>query len=166
MPGKINGGRSPGFLVRRLQQVSVAIFRRELEEFGITPIQYTILTIVRDGRGREGDGIDQQAIATRAVLDASTIADVLRRLEAKGLISRKTGPKDKRTRIVRLSPGGDAMLVAIAPNVQNARRKFLAPLNDAERNRFLSTVERLVGAHEGGSTDNAPWSRVSAGQPA
>ena len=37
----------PGHLIRRLQQIAVALFMAETKEFDITPIQYAALLAVR-----------------------------------------------------------------------------------------------------------------------
>ena len=42
---KPNIAQNPGFLFRRMQQVSVSLFLDRLREFDITPLQYTILRI-------------------------------------------------------------------------------------------------------------------------
>ncbi|MFZ2296723.1 MAG: MarR family transcriptional regulator, partial [Aquabacterium sp.] len=34
----------PGFYIRRLQQIAVAIFLEETQDFGITPVQFAALT--------------------------------------------------------------------------------------------------------------------------
>ena len=36
--------RRPGFLIRRLHQIHLALFAEECKAFGVTPVQYSILT--------------------------------------------------------------------------------------------------------------------------
>ena len=36
----------PGFYIRRLQQIAVAIFLEETQDFGITPVQFAALTAI------------------------------------------------------------------------------------------------------------------------
>jgi hypothetical protein len=47
----------PGFLVRRLHQIGVAIFTDEMADLGITPVQFGAMSIV----GMK-PGIDQSAL--------------------------------------------------------------------------------------------------------
>lgn len=148
--------RTPGHLIRRLQQVSVALFHSSLERSNITPIQYTILVII------EGEpGLDQISIATRAVLDTSTVGDVLRRLEGRGLIRRETVDHDKRSRVVFLTEEGRQLLAEARPQVSASRAHMLSPLSTDEQQSFLEMIERLLAFHEDANADDnpRPWQR-------
>jgi hypothetical protein len=48
----------PGFLVRRLHQIHVAMFLKALSEENVTPIQYGLLSILLDQ-----PGLDQLSVA-------------------------------------------------------------------------------------------------------
>lgn len=135
--------RTPGFLARRMHQVSVSIFHETLRELGITPIQHTILRIIL----REG-GLDQISIASRAKLDTSTVRDVLNRLAGKNLIKRERSEQDARMRLTYITDGGCALLARAEPLTSQASQALLAPLNAEERNQLLSMMSRIVSAHE------------------
>ena len=148
--------RTPGHLIRRLQQVSVALFHSSLERANITPIQYTILVII------EGEpGLDQVSIAIRAVLDASTAGDVLRRLEGRGLIRRETVGHDKRSKVVFLTEDGRHLLAEARPQVNASREHMLSPLTADEQRSFLEMIERLLAFHEAANAEGnpGPWQR-------
>jgi DNA-binding MarR family transcriptional regulator len=145
---------SPGFLIRRLQQVAVSIFIESLREFGVTPLQYTMLRVVR-----QNPGIDQARLASRAVLDTSTVMDVLRRLEARNLLCRKVGKEDRRTRTIKLTKRGVDLLDKAEPHVSSSRANLLAPLSKEERGQLLTIIGKLLKAHETNSH------RVGAGKP-
>ena len=149
--------RGPGYLVRRLQQVSVSIFHEYLKPLDITPLQNTILLILK----RE-DGLDQITAATRAMIDTSTVKDVLTRLESKGLLKRENGAHDRRTRLIFLTQEGRGVLARASPEALRASQQLLAPLNEEERKLFLQMIDRVVSAHEEPSTPgtSAPWRRV------
>ena len=59
----------PGHDIRRLHQISVAIFMQETEAFGVTPVQYAALQAV----GLQ-PGMDQRTLARTIGFDTSTIA--------------------------------------------------------------------------------------------
>ena len=44
--------RGPGHLIRRLQQIAVAIFMDEFKHLDISPVQHIALVAVRDRPGR------------------------------------------------------------------------------------------------------------------
>ena len=73
--------RRPGYLVRRLHQVHYALFFEECAAFGITPVQYGLLTILSTN-----PDADQVTLANALGIDRTNVADVLRRLEQGGLV--------------------------------------------------------------------------------
>ena len=152
-----NLDKNPGFLFRRMQQVSVSLFLDRLREFDITPLQYTILRIIR-----AQPEIDQISVSSQAILDASTVKDIVARLETKGLVKRKTGKQDRRTRSVSLTRAGDKLLAAVEQEVRRAQKELLAPLSGQEQATLLRLLRTLLAAHEEPPTkpDAAtPWRR-------
>ena len=73
----------PGHLIRRAQQIAVAIFMDECAGFDLTPVQYAALAAIAANRD-----IDATRLSYLVALDRSTIGTVLERLEAKGLRAR------------------------------------------------------------------------------
>ena len=65
----------------------MAIFLQETEAHGVTPVQYGALQAVRNT-----PGIDQRTLARSIGFDTSTIAGVVDRLEARGLLQRSACP--------------------------------------------------------------------------
>lgn len=132
----------PGHYIRRLQQIAVAVFLQETQGQGITPVQFAALQTVADQ-----PGIDQRTLAGAIAFDTSTIASVIDRLEARGLLVRSTSPDDKRVRLLTLTAAGDALLAAVAPGMQRAQERMLAPLRKAERAEFMRLLRVLVDAN-------------------
>ena len=50
----------PGYLVRRLHQIHVAIFLEECSEFNLTPVQFGVLTVLYEGEALEQSTIAKQ----------------------------------------------------------------------------------------------------------
>lgn len=151
---------SPGFLIRRMQQVSVSHFLDQLREFGITPLQYTILRIIESQ-----PGIDQVTVATKAFLDASTVKDIVARLESRGLAQRKRGEHDRRTRTVSLTQASADLLAVVEPTVRETQRNLLAPLSRDEQTTLLRLLRTLISAHESRTNYPAvptPWRRFNS----
>ncbi|MCM5571296.1 MarR family transcriptional regulator [Burkholderiaceae bacterium FT117] len=132
----------PGYHIRRLQQIAVAIFLEEAADFGITPVQYAALTAAR-----ERPGIDQRTLAGVIGFDPSTIGGVIGRLEKRGLVARRASPTDRRVRLVTLTSDGERLLAEVLPRVRAAQRRILAPLPAAERERFVAALRTLVEAN-------------------
>jgi MarR family transcriptional regulator, lower aerobic nicotinate degradation pathway regulator len=129
----------PGHLIRRLQQIAVAIFMTETAEFGITPVQYSALLAVRNHRG-----IDQTSLAEIIAYDRSTIGDVVKRLENKRLIKRAVGDKDRRTKLLYITPAGRRLLSRMKKVVVVAQDKIVTPLDNEDRATFMRIMRKLV----------------------
>lgn len=132
----------PGFLIRRLHQIHCALFLEETEAYGITPVQYSLMTAL----ARRGE-MDQISIAREVGLERTTVAEVLTRLEARGLVARRPDPEDRRVRLVKLARAGRALVKKMAPAAQRAHDRTLEPLPEAERDELMLRLIRLVEAN-------------------
>lgn len=129
----------PGHLIRRLQQISFAIFMERARTFDITPVQYAAIFAIDDH-----PGIDQTTLCNIIAFDRSTIGDVVARLEKKKLIDRRHDLRDRRTKSLHITPQGRRLLRDIAPAVDATQRLILAPLKASERGAFMAMLKRLV----------------------
>ena len=129
----------PGHLIRRAQQIAVAVFMEECGRFDITPLQYAALTAI----GQQPD-IDATRLAQLIALDRSNIGSVLERLEAKSLLLRSASAEDRRIKLLRLSSSGRALLRKVDVAVEHAQDRILAPLEPGERKTFMRLLTLLV----------------------
>lgn len=132
----------PGHYIRRLQQIAVAIFLQETEAHGITPVQYAGLQAVR-----RSPGIDQRTLARSIGLDTSTVAGVIDRLEARGLMMRSASPDDRRVRLLTLTDEGLALLDDVQPAMMRAQQRILEPLSEKDQQEFMRMIRSVVTAN-------------------
>src|SRR5437868_10867118 len=71
----------PGFLIRRLHQIHTSLFLEETQAFDITPVQYSLMTALA-----EHGQIDQMTLALAIGLERTSVAEVIPRLETRGLL--------------------------------------------------------------------------------
>lgn len=129
----------PGFLIRRLHQIHVALFMEECADENITPVQYSILSAL------DHMSTAEQIVLSRAVgLDTTNVADVLARLERQRLVRRRVSQQDKRMKVVTLTEGGRALLRRIDASAARAHERTLAVLKPKERARFMHDLAKLV----------------------
>lgn len=133
----------PGHLIRRLQQVAVAVFHTEMEAIGfdMTPVQYAALS-----RVAANPGIDQVTLAGLIAYDRTTIAGVVDRLVQKGFLSREVSRKDKRARVLRMTEAGAAALKELTPAVLAAQDVMLSGLDDDEAREFMRLLRKATEA--------------------
>lgn len=129
----------PGFLIRRLHQIHVALFVEECAPEGITPVQYSILTAL------EQMGPSEQIALSRAVgLDRANTADVIGRLVERRFIQRRGSRTDKRKKVAELTDVGRALLGRLETGVARAHERTLAALPPADRKQFMTYLLTLV----------------------
>ncbi len=134
----------PGFKLRRAHQVALSIFAETCAAFEVTTTQYGILVALH-----ERPGLDQIGVAQLLGLDRSTTGMVVGLLAKRGLLSRLRHEEDKRRLVLSLTPAGDALLTAIGPAAEEARRRLLAPLSGAEAAALDALLDRLLAYHDG-----------------
>lgn len=141
----------PGHLIRRLQQIAVALFAARMAEAGLdlTPVQYAALTTIRDN-----PGIDQATLAGLIAYDRVTLGGVVERLEQKGLVHREVSVRDRRAREIRLTEAGDELLATALPWVEKVQADIVDALGQEERGTFLALLSKLTDA--GNDRSRAP----------
>ena len=117
----------------------MAIFLRETQAFGVTPVHFAALQTVASQ-----PCIDQRPLARTVGLDTSTITGVIDRLESRGLLVRSASPEDRRVRHVTPTREGIALLDAVLPSMFRSQRLLLAPLTGPEQAEFMRLVKILV----------------------
>lgn len=132
----------PGFLIRRLHQIHVALFMEECAGANVTPVQYSVLTVLEQFGDR-----DQALIARDVGMDRTNIADVLARLEERGLVARRVSEADKRMRTVRLTEAGDALVREMDEAAARAHARTVEALPPDERERLIVDLIKLVDAN-------------------
>ncbi len=133
----------PGYYIRRLQQIAVAVFMEEALDCGVTPVQYAALSAVLRQPGE-----DQRTLARLIGFDTSTIGSVIDRLEARGLMTRSSKPEDRRVRLLHVTPEGRALLEAAEPAVLRAQQRMLDPLPPTQRAQFMALLATVVDAND------------------
>ncbi|MBX9842219.1 MAG: MarR family winged helix-turn-helix transcriptional regulator [Xanthobacteraceae bacterium] len=128
-----------GHLIRRMNQISVAIFLEETAELGLTTVQYAALNMIE-----EVPDIDQVTLSNRIAFDTTTLVKVLDRLVEKGLITRKQSSSDRRRHVLNVTPKGREVVRKIIPMIDRCEQRILAPLGSADRRKFLELASRVV----------------------
>jgi MarR family transcriptional regulator, lower aerobic nicotinate degradation pathway regulator len=131
--------RRPGFLIRRANQIAVALFLEETGALGITNSQFGILLVLK-----HYPGIDQISVAKLLGLDRSTTGMVLDKLEKAGLIGRSVGAHDRRKRTLSLTKAGERMLERLAEPARRAQAHVLSAFTPQERAEFLRLLNKFV----------------------
>jgi DNA-binding MarR family transcriptional regulator len=132
----------PGFLIRRLHQLHSALFLEETRDFNVTPVQYSLMTTLAElGESK------QNALTLEIGLERTSVAEVILRLQARGLLERNKSPGDARVKLINLTRKGKNLVTKMAPAVQRAHDRTISQLPKGEREHFMLQMIRLVEAN-------------------
>ncbi|MEV7863412.1 alpha/beta fold hydrolase [Streptomyces hirsutus] len=129
---------APGYLARRMYQAYLAAWLHNVDAT-LTGPQFAVLQITG-----ENPGSDQRSIAALAALDTSTMADVARRLENRGLLSRTPSPADARRKLLDLTPEGRATVQAANQRARKLDEELLRPVPPEQRAQVLAYLSTLA----------------------
>lgn len=132
------------FLPFRLSVASNAVSRliaRSYEtRYGLKVAEWRLIAVLA-----ETEGLTQQAICARTVMDKVTVSRAVQGLMERRLAQRAPNPKDARSQIVSLTAEGLALHAEVAPIALATERKLIEGLSAdevAELERLLMWVER------------------------
>ncbi|MGH9807384.1 MAG: EAL domain-containing protein, partial [Terriglobia bacterium] len=130
--------RSAIHLLHKASQFTGEVFEREMGDGGLTPRQYTILAAVG-----ETEGLNQTTLVHVTGIDRSTLAEVAHRMERKGLLRCRRGPKDRRANALSLTEKGREMLRSAEPAVKRVDKRMLRELPARHREQLLRDLALL-----------------------
>ena len=130
--------RHIGYLIRRAQQLHVATWSR-LVPGEISSVQYSVLAVL-DRLGHAS----QRELCDEVDLDRSTVADIVMRMERRGLIERERDPDDNRRKTVRLTPTGPAERARLKPLVEQVQTELTVTLAPRESAALRAALIRLL----------------------
>lgn len=114
-----------------------------LDEIGLTYTQYITMMILWDQKSAT-----VKELGERLYLDSGTLTPMLKKMEAKGLLTRKRSTADERSLVVTVTEEGDALRErAVAIPAKMAGCFSLEPAEGAELYRLLYKV--LSGGRTG-----------------
>ncbi len=128
-------------LIHRAAQVSGDIFAAEQASGELTPRQFVVLAAVAND-----EGLSQTGIVEITGIDRSTLADIVRRLQRKGLLSRKRTKEDARAYAVRVTVQGHKVLEQTIETVRRTESRLLAALPAGSRGELTTLLHHLTDA--------------------
>ncbi len=144
-PRRTNGGfelaDAPSHLIRRCQQYYGDLYAREAGAHDLTKQQFTVLAALE-----HNEGVSQTALVEMTGIDRSTLAEMVRRMLEKDLISRERTEEDARANSVSITAFGRKSLRGARTASDRAERALLDALPAAERARFVKSLAAIAEA--------------------
>ena len=131
--------RSPIHLLHRAGQCAGEIFHTEMKDGELTPRQLAVLVTVANN-----EGLSQTGLVDRTGIDRSTLADIVRRMQRKGLLQRRRTREDARAYAVKLTDEGRRVLRIADPLARRVDDRILEALPAKQRDQFVDDLLSIV----------------------
>jgi DNA-binding MarR family transcriptional regulator len=135
--------RYTGFLIRRAQQVHEAVWQGTVSST-VSSVQYGVLSVLE-----RRPGASQRELCDEVDLDRSTVADIVARLQRRGLISRTRDDLDRRQNVVQLTEQGAAEIARLRPRVERVEHILTDALTPVDRDQLRRILVRFLDIQEG-----------------
>jgi DNA-binding MarR family transcriptional regulator len=161
-PRKANGNfelaETPSHLMRLCHQLYGDLYAREAGARDLTKQQFIVLCALE-----HNDGVSQTALVETTGIDRSTLAEMVRRMLERGLLSRERTEEDQRANAVAITATGRKSLRAARTAAERAEKALLEPLPPVERARFIKALAAIAASGEalGGDEAKRPRRKVS-----
>ncbi len=139
---EIDFAHMPGHMVRKLQQIQVALFMEAAGDIDLPPVQFAALAYAQSH-----PHTDQASLARAIAYDPVTIGGVIARLEKKGWITREGHRTDRRVKRVSVTEAGAAVLEEMHGRVLKVQQILLAPLSQEQKAAWFATMQELLDYH-------------------
>jgi DNA-binding MarR family transcriptional regulator len=142
-------------LARRFYQICVTLTADSIAAANLTPLQFAVLACLNKRNGQPG--IDQNGLAARLGVERSHVSLLVQELGSRGLVERRMNDADRRARILRLTPKGEAVFDRLRKKNAAANERVLDPLTAKERELFFDFLIRII-------RQNTAYARPGAGR--
>jgi DNA-binding MarR family transcriptional regulator len=124
-------------LLHRAGQVADEMFASEIAA-DITPRQYAVLSTLA-----KYQTATQIQIVNDTGIDRSTVAEIVKRLLRRGVITRRRAKEDARAYAVSLTPTGQTLLRQVEPAVQRVDQRLLKRMSATQRREFVEALSTI-----------------------
>ncbi|MGB0099808.1 MAG: MarR family transcriptional regulator [Nocardioides sp.] len=137
-------GDTPPLLMYAVKQVELAVRARLddlLKPHGVTALQYTALTVLE-----HGGELSAAQLARNSFVTAQSMADMVRALTGKGLITRTRDESDRKRLLISLTPAGLQFLADVRHDVQELDLRMTGSLTSRQRESLRSSLNECRAA--------------------
>lgn len=121
-----SAGESPGYLLWRISNAWQQRQRAALQPLGLTHVQFVLLAALV-WEAQHGRTVTQTDLATAAQADLMMTSQVVRALEARGLLARARSLHDRRAQLLTPTPEGAALAASAITAVEAVDAACFAP---------------------------------------
>ena len=142
-------GNASQAVTESMRSAPLHLLRRALQRYAkawqnavplLSPPQYAVLLAISRIRG-----LNQSALSEITAIDPATLAELLGRLEKKGLLNRLEDPNHSRRNLLEITAEGLAELQQAEACEARVRNEVLGMLSSEEQQAFITILNKIVG---------------------
>lgn len=126
-----------GFRIRMAER---RIYRDFVQSVDMTPVQYSVFTLVA-----ENEGMSQGVIGEALNMDRASTMAIMDKLEKAGLVERKKSPVDRRRHALYLTAKGRKEITSVEKKVRKTDDAFKQRLSDRQLRDLIRYLD-ILGA--------------------
>ncbi len=133
--------KSAGYLANHMARLFANGLHQRIAPLGLAPAQFmTLLELWAE------DGLTQRQLVERLDVEQATMANTLARMDRDGLIIRKPGETDRRSRSIHLTSKAKKLEMPAKTAAIEQNKAALSALTAEERDTFIELMRRAIGA--------------------
>ena len=148
---------SIGYLLNRVAGQMRVDLDQELAPFGVTAPQWAVMM-----RCFHRDDMTPIGLARTIGVDGAAITRLLDRMEAKGLLARRSHTTDRRSLVIELTSRGRTLAPQLPPLAKRVLERALAGFSAAERKELELLLQRMLANGESASQRDRTRSKETA----
>ena len=126
-------------LLHRASQIAEERLTRGLGDTDVTPRQIAVLAVIADR-----EDLNQTDVVEATGIDRSTLADIMRRLVDRKLVSRKRTKEDARAYALKVTDAGRRVLTTSMPVLARVEAELLDVLPAKKRGELVGLLKELT----------------------
>jgi len=134
---------SLGILVGETARLWRYALDQRLQPLGLSQAKWLVLLHLS-----RQDGLMQKQLARRVGIEPPTLANLLDRMADEGWVVRRESSRDRRSKIVQLTPKSQVVLKKIRSTGARLRRELLAGVSPKDIERTAAVLTHIKGAVE------------------
>jgi DNA-binding MarR family transcriptional regulator len=139
-----------GFLIRLLEARYDVLYQNLTRQSEITPRQFGVLIALY-----QHGPLTPSVLAERISCDRNTLSEMLKRMAARKLISKRNNVEDRRSIQVQIAAKGEAALLDVIPATAELQNIMLAPLRKEDQAHFLKCLLAIAKAPPSDSAEQS-----------
>jgi len=129
-----------GFALHDAARLMRKRFEQRARNSGLTRSQWQVLAMLT-----LNEGIHQKGLADLLDIESITLARLIDKMEAKGLVERRRHPTDRRQYLLFLTAEARPLLTLMRQMGEQTRSEAMADFTDDERAQLLHLLVRMKG---------------------